>query len=597
MSTQPVAVRSGPLTAELRGSELREVRVAGLLALDAVYAAVRDAGWGTVPGQLERFEVADQEDGFLARFAMRHTSAEVDLRWTGQVHGRDGVVSFGFEGTALRDFVANRIGFCLLHPLRLKGQGIEARTPQGASTGRFPDAISPHQPFVELTGLRYDLGRGASLDIGLDGDLFEMEDHRNWTDAGWKTYCRPLRLPIPFEMPAGRTIRQTVTLRPQVSRGASRTPAGRSSPAVTVRDRVVGRLPALGLMASPAGGTAGADAVAQLRPSYLYAELGPDRPVAALAAAVEQAAAAGTRLDLALVGARADDALQAVADEAGRGRIGRVAVFDRETSTTPPGAAASVRAALGSGTPRVAVGGGSRAFFAELNRARLPLDELDFVTYGICPQVHHSDDRSIVDTLAAQPDTVRDARRIAAGRPVVAGPVSLRMRFNPYTRGAGPIPGPDPRQAADFTAAWTVGALAALSGADSVTLFEATGERGVVGVDGEQARPFPVWHVLAALAAFQRAELLEVHCSDLTDRPTLAGLGVRDGPESLLLLADLTGDGQVVQVHGMVDCAATALGGGQALDPHRVALAPYGVAAVHGGAGILYDRLRIGGRE
>ena len=29
----------------------------------------------------------------------------------------------------------------------------------------------------------------------MSGDSFEMEDHRNWTDASFKTYVRPLALP------------------------------------------------------------------------------------------------------------------------------------------------------------------------------------------------------------------------------------------------------------------------------------------------------------------------------------------------------------------------------------------------------------------
>ena len=37
-----------------------------------------------------------------------------------------------------------------------------------------------------------------SLDTG---DVFEMEDQRNWTDASFKTYCTPLRQPFPATRP------------------------------------------------------------------------------------------------------------------------------------------------------------------------------------------------------------------------------------------------------------------------------------------------------------------------------------------------------------------------------------------------------------
>ena len=39
-----------------------------------------------------------------------------------------------------------------------------------------------------------------------------MEDQRNWTDASYKTFSTPLRLPYPVEVPAGARIAQTVTL-------------------------------------------------------------------------------------------------------------------------------------------------------------------------------------------------------------------------------------------------------------------------------------------------------------------------------------------------------------------------------------------------
>ena len=33
-----------------------------------------------------------------------------------------------------------------------------------------------------------------------NGETFEMEDQRNWTDASFKTYCTPLSLPYPIKI-------------------------------------------------------------------------------------------------------------------------------------------------------------------------------------------------------------------------------------------------------------------------------------------------------------------------------------------------------------------------------------------------------------
>ena len=38
----------------------------------------------------------------------------------------------------------------------------------------------------------------------MEGDTFEMEDQRNWSDASYKTYVRPLALPWPYVLPAGK---------------------------------------------------------------------------------------------------------------------------------------------------------------------------------------------------------------------------------------------------------------------------------------------------------------------------------------------------------------------------------------------------------
>ena len=66
--------------------------------------------------------------------------------------------------------------------------------PDGASTlAEFPRMISPAQPVVDIAGLGYSV-QGVNVTITFSGEIFEMEDQRNWTDASYKTYVRPLSL-------------------------------------------------------------------------------------------------------------------------------------------------------------------------------------------------------------------------------------------------------------------------------------------------------------------------------------------------------------------------------------------------------------------
>ena len=46
-----------------------------------------------------------------------------------------------------------------------------------------------------------------------EGDLFEMEDQRNWTDGSFKTYSTPLALLLAEGGEPGQAIRQRVMMR------------------------------------------------------------------------------------------------------------------------------------------------------------------------------------------------------------------------------------------------------------------------------------------------------------------------------------------------------------------------------------------------
>jgi hypothetical protein len=117
------------------------------------------------------------------------------------------------ELTAERETAVNRAGFVLLHPIAgVAGAELEVRRPDGSmETARFPERISPRQPVFDIAGLRHRVGP-VEVEIAMEGEVFEMEDQRNWTDASFKTYCRPLARPRPFMLSAGETLRQRVVV-------------------------------------------------------------------------------------------------------------------------------------------------------------------------------------------------------------------------------------------------------------------------------------------------------------------------------------------------------------------------------------------------
>ncbi len=76
----------------------------------------------------------------------------------------------------------------------------------------FPRLVSPQQPFLGLRTIAHEVAPGVEAEVRMEGETFEMEDQRNWSDDSFKTYGTPLALPLPVEVQEGTRIRQSITL-------------------------------------------------------------------------------------------------------------------------------------------------------------------------------------------------------------------------------------------------------------------------------------------------------------------------------------------------------------------------------------------------
>ena len=135
---------------------------------------------------------------------------------------------------------------------------------------RFPVEIDPAQPFMQMREIAHSVAPGITATCRMEGDAFEMEDQRNWTDASYKTYVRPLALPWPYTLPANTAARQTITL---TLAGEPRDQAGESTGPVAVSlGEVRGAAPAFGLVVTPeetAATLAAIDWLRRLAPQHL----------------------------------------------------------------------------------------------------------------------------------------------------------------------------------------------------------------------------------------------------------------------------------------------------------------------------------------
>jgi hypothetical protein len=154
----------------------------------------------------------------------------------------------------------------------------------------------------------------------------------------------------------------------------------------------------------------------------------------------------------------------------------------------------------------------------------------------------------LLDSLGTQRTVVENAVRIAAGRPLHVGPVTLARRFNAVATTASPGPEAEAAAAVDtlqdtaFAAAWTLASVAALSapGVTSLCFFETVGPRGVLRPDGH---PTPAGAVLQNLALQQGRALLDVDVPD-----GVAALAVAQGDGVDTLLANLGPEPRTVAV-------------------------------------------------
>ncbi|CAH0140174.1 hypothetical protein [Microbacterium sp. Bi128] len=548
--------RSGAWSLELRDDEFADIAYDGGIVLRSVCAVVRDRNWDTAGLVVDRVDASD----IALTLHVHSEGLGADMRGIVRAEVRGpGRLRVLTDLESASEFATNRTGLVLLHPPALAGAELHVRHADGAVThSRFPADISPHQPAFDIAGLSW-AHSGLDVDLRLAGDVFEMEDQRNWTDASYKTYSRPLALPFPYTLDAGERVVQTIDI--AVTGTASGAPA---HPVARIRLEEGPPLPAIGVAASTAPDPAppvGAVSRDSSWPASVLVEL--DLATRNWRAALARAAASGAPLDVRFVLDEADPSRIGEAVHSLRGlSVARVTAFwptGPAQHLSDSGAIALLRRALDEAGLDAAVVGGARSHFTELNREhhRLP-GGLDGVVFSTTPLFHSLSGAQLIEAIPMQRLVATQGVRIAAGLPVHIGPISLRPHFNNVATTPPPTPpqddlgegyGPalidsvDPRQSAPELAAWTVASAAALAvpGVSTLTYFEEWGLRGVIATDGSA---LPVLDAVTVLAA-------------LSGRPGLRGqspdglvwaLGGRTDDGDTLVVANLDGRRRAVEV-------------------------------------------------
>ncbi len=563
-------LKAGKLSLIYEAGLIRYVSAGNREVLRGVYAAVRDHNWETIPGVLRDVTVDAQADSFHIRFTSDHQQDDIHFVWQGEISGStDSTIHFTFTGEALTAFQTNRTGFCILHPMTLSGQACIVEHADGTvEEGVFPDKIAPVPPYTNIRTLTHQVLPEVSAEVRMEGDLYELEDQRNWSDASYKTYCTLHGQTLPVTLAAGATIQQSVTIRligdpadvPLVKQGnilhinsAQRWKIpfiglGMASHDEPLTEREYERLSALYL--------------AHCRHELYFTDDMEDR----LYDAVEDANVLEIDLEVCVhfgENLRAELArLYKALEELDHGDI-YILISRHGEMMTNPETFKLVQEAFDD-LQSVFLVAGTDANFEIFNGERPPVGLAERVWYASTPQIHAFDNATMIETFPAMASVAANAREIS-GAAVLVSPITLKPRWDRAVvrdlLAAGQLPGDvDVRQTSLFGAGWVIGVVGALArgGAESATFFETTGvygvmasERGDSFADRFPSTPgavYPLWHIFADIGEFMEGRVLSAESSQAL---LFTGLALREGSRYRVLVANHTADTHTVTITGL----------------------------------------------
>ena len=581
------ALTAGPLSVELDNGQLRYLKLDGVEVLRAVAFLVRDENWGTYVPTLGSLKIEQRADSFSVSYRAVCSKGTQEIAYEASIEGRpDGSLEFTGNATPKTDFLTARTGFVVLHPLKgVVGKEVEVEHVDGEVTrSKFPELVNPVQPFLHIRALTHSVLPGIKATVRFEGDTWEMEDHRNWTDASFKTYVRPLALPWPYTLKAAETVKQAV----KVSLSGKSTKGGaRPDKGVTIElgAPIRKNMPPVGL-GMPAEeiehSVMSLDLLKLAAPRFLQCQFDPRKghglkELYGYRVLCEQT---GAQCVLEIVVESLNDyaaelaRLASMVKQSGLTLAAIAACPEGDLKSVLPGGPRppappldALYAAARSAFPGVRLGGGMFSFFTELNRKHPPADGLDFVMNTTCPIVHAADDRSVMETLEALPYQVTTTRSFVGSKAYRVGPSSIGCRDNPHGKTFTPNPDNervclarmDPRWRGLFGAAWALGYIATFTRTDveSVAIGATTGPLGIIYRKTEYPQPYydrlstpavyPVYHVISGLTRGAGRKLMN---AESTDAAKVQCLAYRGEGGTTLWVANLTAQEQTVAIHG-----------------------------------------------
>jgi len=560
-------------TAIYENGALRRIMHRDTEVIRMIYSAVRDRNWGTVEPEIVSESISEDEDGFHIEVKAVYSQEPIHFEAEYTIKGWQNRLEFNMKGESKSSFLTNRTGFCVLHPIEeCAGKDCLVSHPGGtAGTAVFPVAISPRQPMKDIAEMEWQPVSNVRAKLKFSGDIFEMEDQRNWTDASYKTYCRPLNLPFPYEIKTGEKIEQKLEF--EIAAPPFNREHEKNEIHFHFDENRKSMVPEIGLSCTSREQPLTMDE-AQVLSQYSFGHLRAEFKLfqSGCKAKWERAADESHLLRVPLFAvfyfsenAEAEmDSLKIILSN--RKVLVKYILVMGKNHLPDDSIFEMVFDELKSLFPQAKIGQGVNAYFAELNRNRPASAKTEFISFGICPQVHATDDTTLVENLQAQRYVVETARELFPATPVFVSPVTLKQRFNVVATSEEAdvnqdvLPTQvDMRQPGVFTAQWLLGSMKFLAQAGSslVTWFETAGWRGFIQGDynppamgkfpAKKGDIFPVFRLMQELEAFD-----EVLYSQSSSPLSLDGIVLRnsDTGKTKILLTNYNHDITKVIISG-----------------------------------------------
>lgn len=504
---------SGAVADVVHHGSIGPIRSGGCEIIRRIFVTVRDKNWQEVAPQQWSTEV-DRESGNVL-ISARHTNDLVDFAWRGELgisaNGRE--IEFWFTGRVPKDMDVCRLGLVVLHPVDwMVGSLIFAEDAQSKTSSRLSSHIAP-QPIVDgvpgaitqpFSALKIEHPGFGTLDLRFEGDLFELEDQRNWGDASFKTYCTPLRLGFPRSVKAGSVISHRV----RVHFEPAREPISPSKPRLRTSTASVAKFfPRIGC-ADPDGRSVG--------PLWRHIQFRvpeTDNNLARLELLLN--APFPTQLEIAFQMTEPEKLRRTLSLLSKHRRtVARFLVYSAIASVPTADELKRLQLVLNEfpALSDVPIHAATQGYFVEFNRAMPLSGSISGIAFPLTATVHSDDAGTIIDNVDTIHDMVDTARKLLPDSSIALAPLAFYHPPRGQTRQFPP----------DLARSWLVASLieATLAGVHSITLGE--------DVVAEWSR--------SSVAGVEPSLSSLVECSGLEARRLVAGVPL--GVHAIILKSD-----------------------------------------------------------